>query len=135
MWRATTPPHSDARTSARSVASSRLAVRRAMTTNSRSSRSGVAEIAMPSPPIDWACPTNQIALPTDTAEYQPSVLSGALTHPSRAGMTTTAQVPSPASTPARSALDMAPGRAGPLADGRDGLDSVLTPGGMVPWGS
>ena len=50
-------------------------------------------------------------LPTETAENQPTELSGAATQPTRAGSTTTAQVPIAARAPARS-------EAGSADDGR-----------------
>ncbi|GAA2743732.1 hypothetical protein GCM10009868_18670 [Terrabacter aerolatus] len=58
-------------------------------------------------PTDWPCPRNQIALASDTAENQPTELSGAATQPMRAGSTTTDHVPTAARAPARSAAGTA----------------------------
>jgi hypothetical protein len=76
------------------------------TKTSRSSR-GVTEIATPPAPTDCPWPRNQTALATETAENHPTVLSGAATQPMRAGSTTTDQVPTAASAPARRAAGIA----------------------------
>src|SRR5690349_14559169 len=78
-----------------------------MWTKTASSSSGVTEIATPPAPTDWPCPRNQTALASDTAENQPTVVSGAASQPTSAGSTTTTQVPTAASAPARSAAGTA----------------------------
>src|SRR6478609_8012768 len=71
------------------------------------SSSGVTEIETGPAPTDWPCPRNQIALATDTAENQPTEVSGAATQPMSAGSTTTDHVPIAARAPARSAAGIA----------------------------
>ena len=73
----------------------------------------------PLPPIDWPWPTNQIAVPTCTAENHPRLPSGAASQPTRAGRMTTAHVPIAASAPERIAAD----RAREVAETCGGLDS------------
>jgi hypothetical protein len=78
-----------------------------MRTKTSRSSSGVREIATPPAPTDWPCPRNQIALATDTAENQPTEVSGAASQPTSAGSTTTVHVPTAASIPARRAAGIA----------------------------